>query len=74
MIKKLFLTAIQNNSFPCKHSLLKGYKRLAEIVEKEGEYFLLSCYNNKEVKIRLQVINHHSFITYIKTIRNRFKR
>ncbi len=60
--KELILEIAKVNKYTCKYSLLKGYQTFEEIVEKEGEEFLFSCWNNLSVEVRLMVANHPKFI------------
>ncbi len=69
--KEIILAAIVNYSNACKWSLLEGYQDFNEIVEKEGEDFLFSCWDNKDVQIRMQVANHPDFIPTLEQIENK---
>ena len=60
--KEFILQVVAISTYACKYSLLEGYKNFNEVVEKEGEEFLFSCWNNKEAKTRLQVANHPNFL------------
>ncbi len=66
--KEVILTAIQSNTFACKYSLLKGYKKFNDIVEKEVEDFLFSFWNNHNLEARLQVANHPNFLPPLEQI------
>ncbi len=60
--KVFILQAATLNDEACKFSLLEGYQTFDEIVEKEGEGFLFSCYKNDSIIIKLQVATHSNFI------------
>lgn len=51
-----------------KNDILECYKTFEEIVEKEGEEFLFSCWNNEEWQTRLQVANHPNFLPTLEQI------
>ncbi len=48
--------------------LLKGYQSFEEILEKEGEVFLFSCWNSKDWEVRLEVANHQNFLPTLEQI------
>ena len=66
--KEIILAAIVNYSNACQFSLLEGYQDFNEIVEKEGEDFLFSCWNNRIGDTRLQVAQHCNFLPTQKQI------
>ncbi len=41
---------------------MKGYQTFEEIIEREGEVFLFSCWNNQDCEKRIQVANHQNFL------------
>ncbi len=72
--KEVVLAATVNDVNACfYYSLLEGYQDFDEIVEKEGEGFLLSCCNNKDYKTRLQVANHPNFLPTLEQIERGLK-
>lgn len=52
-----------------QYSTLKGYQNFDEIVKKEGEDFLFSCWNNIDWKTRLCVANHPNYLPTLKQIK-----
>ncbi len=65
---ELISKSIINNSNACAFSLLEGYQDFDEIVEKEGEEFLFSCWNNRISETRLQVANHPNFLPTLEQV------
>lgn len=59
--KEIILEVSKNRTLE-SFSLLEGYQDFDEIVEREGEIFFLSCYNNVDNTIRVKVSNHPNFI------------
>lgn len=55
----------KNMNLISHYSLLKGYQTFEEIVEKEGESFLFSCWNNEDRSANLIIANHQNFIPTI---------
>lgn len=66
--KNIILKVAKKDSSLLYHATLKGYQSFDEIVEKEGEAFFLSCWNNKDWKTRLQVAKHHNFLPTVEQI------
>lgn len=66
--KEIVLTAVKNNAEACKKSLLEGYQNFDQIVKKEGEEFLFSCWNNYIFDVKLQVANHSNFLPTVEQI------
>lgn len=66
--KDLILAAARKDISCLSYSNLKGYKNITEIIDKEGEEFLLSCWNNEDGTIILQVANHPNYLPTIEQI------
>lgn len=59
--KEIILESVKNDSMAAIYSLLEGYQTFDDIIEKEGEDFLFSCYKNNYAKTAIQVANHPNF-------------
>ncbi len=71
--KEVILSAIANDRWSIRYSLLKGYQDFDEIVEKEGENFLFSCWDNLDEFVRIHVANHPDFLPNLEQIKIRLE-
>lgn len=60
--KEIIIKATANDTNACRFSLLDGYQNFDEILEKEGESFFFSCWNNRNWDITLEITNHINFL------------
>lgn len=66
--KEVILEAVRQVFHVCSYSLLDGYKTFPEILEKEGEEFFFSCWNNVYYRICLGVAQHPNFLPTVEQI------